>query len=165
MSIGRDVPCLVKTDGSHWFVRPHRRGLSRSFFARPYLLTGRSSICLQFLNAEINNLLSGKRFREPVCQLNVRQKRNCKVHCFSSNVVVVRQLGFLIVLGYVDDQVYLPLLDKFACVWRQIFERPVNDHTLDAVLTQKLRGSFSRKKLDSQAFEQLCALDKGYFVF
>jgi hypothetical protein len=91
--------------------------------------------------------------------------RNPEIHCLSPNIVIVSQLGFLVVLGYIDHQVYFSLLDEFTRIGRTIFQWPVNDHTLDAVLIQKLRGSLSRKKADSQAFEQLCALDKGYFVF
>src|SRR6476620_5473288 len=90
---------------------------------------------------------------------------NSEIHRFSPNIVIVSQLGFLVVLGYIDHQVYFSLLDEFARIGRTIFQWPVNDHTLDVVPTQKLRGALGRKKADSQAFEELCALDKGYFVF
>src|SRR5438874_9773401 len=90
------------------------------------LQIARSLVCLQFLDTEVNSLLSRKRFSEPVCQLNVGQKRNSKVHCFSSNIVVVSKLGFLVVLRYIDHEIYLPLFDEFAGVWRKIFQWPVH---------------------------------------
>ena len=52
-----------------------------AFVAR-CLQIARSSVCLQFLDTEINSLLSRKRFSEPVCQLNIRQHKNAKVRRF-----------------------------------------------------------------------------------
>src|SRR5947208_1599947 len=90
---------------------------------------------------------------------------NSKVNGFSSNIVVVSQLGFLVVLWYIDHQIYLPLFDEFARVWRKILQGPVDDFTLDAVLSQKLCRSLGSIKFDSQTFEQLCAFNECYLVF
>src|SRR6266487_1410065 len=136
-----------------------------SNFAPRCLQIARSLVCLQFLDTEINSLLSRKRFSEPICQLNVRQQGDSKVHCFSSNIVIVSQFGFLVILRYIDHQVYLPLLDEFAGIRREIFQWPVDDYTLDTVASQKLCRPLCRVKPDSKAFEQLCAFNERYLVF